>query len=157
MRTIHLPLAIAVLLADFSHGVAQETTGTINGRVVDDQGLAIPGGTITVTGTQGAKVLTTDAEGRFAAASLTPGKYEVRAELQGFRTVQNGNVTVALGQTVELPLKLEIGFTELVEVVGASEIVNTRTLPLGPTSRASFCSRCHSAAMSHLQRIWRPA
>jgi outer membrane receptor protein involved in Fe transport len=132
MRTIHIPLAIAVLLAGFSHGVAQETTGTINGRVVDDQGLAIPGVTITVTGTQGAKVLTTDAEGRFAAAFLTPGKYEVRAELQGFRTVQNGNVTVALGQTVELPLKMEIGtLTELVEVVGASDIVNTRTTTTG--------------------------
>src|SRR5439155_24215504 len=109
MRTTLSPLVFALLLVGSGAGIAQETTGTINGRVVDDQRLAIPGVTITVTGPQGAKVVATDAEGRFAAPFLTPGKYEVRAELQGFRTVQHENVTVALGQTVDIPLKMEIG------------------------------------------------
>jgi hypothetical protein len=74
MRTTLLPLVLALLLLGSGAGMAQETTGTINGRVVDDQGLSIPGVTITVTGPQGAKVVTTDAEGRFATPFLTPGK-----------------------------------------------------------------------------------
>jgi len=86
-----------------------------------------------VTGPQGAKVVTTDAEGRFAAPFLTPGKYEVRAELQGFRAIQHENVTVALGQTVDMPLKMEIGtITELVEVVGASDVVNKKSTAGSP-------------------------
>lgn len=132
MRTILAPLVFALLLVGSGAGMAQETTGTINGRVVDDQGLSIPGVTITVTGPQGAKVVTTDAEGRFATPFLTPGKYEVRAELQGFRTVQHENVTVGLGQTVDIPLKMDIGvIAETVEVVGASDIVNPRTTTTG--------------------------
>ena len=132
MRTTLPPLVFALLLVGSGAGIAQETTGTINGRVVDDQGLAMPGVTITVTGTQGARVVTTDAEGRFAAPFLTPGKYEVRAELQGFRAAQLENVTVALGQTVDIPLQMEIGLiAETVEVVGASDVVNTRTTTTG--------------------------
>lgn len=32
---------------------AQETSGTISGRLVDPQGLAVPGATVTITGPQG--------------------------------------------------------------------------------------------------------
>lgn len=125
-------LVLALFLAGSGSGTAQETTGTINGRVVDDQGLAIPGVTVTVTGPQGARALTTDAEGRFSAPFLTPGKYDVRVELQGFKTVQRENVTVGLGQTVDIPLKMEVGaIAEAVEVVGVPDVVNIRTTTTG--------------------------
>ena len=71
---------------------AQETTGAIKGRIVDAQGLAVPGANVTVTGPQGAKTVVTDAEGRFSVPFLTPGAYVVRAELPGFKAVEQKNV-----------------------------------------------------------------
>ena len=52
---------------------AQDTTGTIGGRMVDAQGLVLPGVTITATGPQGVKTTVTDGTGRFTLAFLTPG------------------------------------------------------------------------------------
>src|SRR5512135_1212197 len=75
---------------------AQETTGQITGRVVDAQGLAVPGVSVTVTGTQGAKTTTTGGDGRFTSPFLTPGTYSVRAELQGFKAVEQKDVNVSL-------------------------------------------------------------
>jgi len=79
--------AVALIMAIIP-ALAQETTGSVRGRVVDAQGLAVPGVTVTTTGPQGAKTTVTDAEGRFSIPFLTPGVYSVRAELQGFKAVQ---------------------------------------------------------------------
>ena len=86
---------------------AQETTtGTISGRIVDSQSLAGPGATVTVTGPQGARTAVTDGDGRFNVPFLTPGVYNVRAELQGFRVTEQQNITVSLGQRLDLNLSM---------------------------------------------------
>src|SRR5437667_9142081 len=109
---------------------AQSTAGTIAGRIVDAQGLALPGVVVTVTGPQGAKSATSDAEGRFNLPFLTPGMYGVHAELQGFKTIEQSAIQVRLDQTVDLPLTMEVGaLTESVIVTGAAT-------PLNPTSAA---------------------
>src|SRR3954452_4576425 len=83
--------------------LAQETTGSVRGRIVDAQGLAVPGVTVTATGPQGVKTTVSDTDGRFSIPFLTPGVYTVRAELTGFKAVEQQNVTVSLGQAVDLP------------------------------------------------------
>ena len=83
-----MAMVIAVFLAGTISVFAQGTTGTMPGQVVDAQGLAIPGVTVTITGPQGAKTVVTDAEGRFDVPFLTPGAYVVKAELPGFKTVE---------------------------------------------------------------------
>ncbi|MEZ5292021.1 MAG: TonB-dependent receptor [Vicinamibacterales bacterium] len=111
---------------------AQETTGTLSGKLVDAQGLALPGVSVTVTGPQGSKAYVTDAEGMFRASFLTPGTYEVRAELQGFKAVERRGISVSLGQTTTLTLSLEVGgLTETVQVVGTSSIVDTKSTTTG--------------------------
>src|SRR5687768_16359431 len=119
----------AVVLALFVlSGVAsaQETTATLTGRLVDVQSLAVPGATVTITGPQGVRSFISDAEGRFQASFLTPGVYDVRAELQGFKVVEVNDVNVSLGQTSDISIRMEIGgLTETVEVVGSTVIVDT--------------------------------
>ena len=83
---------------------AQETTGKIDGRIIDAQRLAVPGATVTVTGPQGTKTADNDADGRFSIPFLTPGTYGIRGELQGFKAVEQSNA-VSLGQTVDLPVR----------------------------------------------------
>ena len=75
MRKALILIVLTFFTASLSY--AQETTGTLNGRVVDGQGLPVPGAAVTVTGPQGAKRAMTDSDGRFALPFLVPGVYDV--------------------------------------------------------------------------------
>src|SRR5690554_2851445 len=120
-------LFIVALLAVTSTGLAAQetTTGSIGGRIVDPQGLPIPGVTVTVESPQGARTFVTDSDGRFLAPFLTPGAYTVRAELSGFRPLEQQNVQVRLGQQVSLALTMTVGaLTEQVEVRAEVPVIN---------------------------------
>jgi outer membrane receptor protein involved in Fe transport len=139
MRRFALLLALVLALPAVARS---QTTGTLGGRIVDAQGLAVPGVTVTITGAQGSKTGTTDAEGRFSIPFLTPGRYDVKAELTGFKTVEQKGLTLALGQTLDVPLKLEVGgVTETVQVVGATDIVNVNTTTTGANITSDLLER----------------
>ena len=81
-------IVLALWFAVAGGASAQETTGTLTGKLTDAQGLALPGATVTVTGTQGERSMVTDADGIFRAPFLVPGVYDVPgrdAGLQGRR------------------------------------------------------------------------
>lgn len=142
MKTRILAFAAAVLLAGAGFGWAQTTTGSISGRVVDSQGLALPGATVTVTGPQGSRTLTADADGRFTATLLVPGTYTVIAELQDFKTAEARNVVVGLGQNVPVTLRMEVGaMAETVEVIGASTLINTGSTTTGAVLTSDMLTR----------------
>jgi hypothetical protein len=128
MRQRIVVFALGFALLSFGSLSAQETTGRIQGRIVDAQSLPVPGVTVTAVGPQGQKVTTTDSDGHFIVPFLTPGIYYLRAELQNFKTVQKNDVNVSLGQAVDVGLQLEIGeIAETVIVLGA-------VVPIDPTS-----------------------
>jgi hypothetical protein len=123
---------VALALAVTGLAAAQETTGSIGGTVVDAQGLAVPGATVTVTGPQGARTSVTDAAGHYVAPFLTPGVYGVRVELQGFKAAEQKDIQVSLSQRREINLKLEAGgLTETVQVVGSAPVIDTRSTTVG--------------------------
>jgi outer membrane receptor protein involved in Fe transport len=125
-------LVLAFVLALTGLAAAQSTTGTLTGRIVDSQGLAVPGTTVTITGPQGARSEVTDSAGRFSVPFLTPGIYAIRAELQGFKAVEQKDIVVRLGQTADLNLKMEIGgLTETVEVTSAAPLIDTTSTTVG--------------------------
>jgi hypothetical protein len=133
---------IVCSVAAVAGAAAQETTGTISGRIVDAQGLAVPGVTVTVTGSQGAKTVVSDTEGRFTVPFLTPGLYAVHAELQGFNAVDRSDVQARLGQTVEIPVTLQIGtLTESIQVHGGSPAVDTTSTTIGANLDSTTLSR----------------
>jgi len=135
-------VALSILFLSAIPALAQETTGSIRGRVVDAQGLAVPGVTVTATGVQGVKTTVTDADGRFSLPFLTPGVYRVRGELQGFKAVEQGNVTVSLGQAIDLPIKMEIGgLTETVQVTGAAPIIDPTSTTTGAVLSSEMFSQ----------------
>jgi hypothetical protein len=133
----------AALAMAFSSGVsAQETTGTLRGRIVDPQGLALPGVSVTATGPQGVKTTVSEADGRFNMPFLTPGVYAVRAELQGFKAAEQRSVQVSLGQTVDLSLKMELGgVTETVNITGSVPLVDTSTTTTGAVISTDFVNQ----------------
>src|SRR4029079_17210272 len=99
----------------FAQGVQ---TGTIRGIVKDQQGLAVPGVTVTATSLalQGPRSSVTDKDGIFAIRALPAGAYQVRYELAGFATVVR-NANVLLGLTVEQDVSMRpAGVAETVQV-----------------------------------------
>ncbi len=133
-RWTRIPIALAVgLLAAAPLAGAQETTtGSLQGQVIDAQNLAVPGATVTVLSDQGARTYVTDGNGRFFAPYLPPGMYTVRAELLGFRTVEQQDISVRLGQRLELSLVLTIaGLAAEVQVIAAPPVVDTSSTTTG--------------------------
>src|SRR5689334_10318106 len=142
MRVRFVAPLLAAVLAAGSAAFAQETTGTITGRIVDTQDLPIPGATVTVIGPQGQKVTTTNQDGRFSVPFLTPGTYTVKAELNGFKTVERKDLTVSLGQTLTLPIKLEAGVvSETVTITGELPTIDLSSSTTGAIIGGDFAAR----------------
>jgi hypothetical protein len=134
---------VACVLATAASGWTQETTsGSLAGRVLDTQNLAVPGATVTVSSSQGSRNYVTDDSGRFYAPYLTPGTYTVRAELQGFRPVEQQKVEVRLGQRLELTLVLPVGGRqEQVQVVAAAPVIDTASTTAGARLESEVLDR----------------
>ena len=121
-----LPVALA----------AQAVTGTILGLITDATGSVMPGTTVTLTntGTGQVRSVTTDANGEYTVPSLPTGKYTVKAELSGFKTITVPDVTLGVDQHYRVNLKLEVGAVEeSVTVTGSSPLIQTSTSELGTT------------------------
>lgn len=112
-----------------AHGQDQSAiTGGLIGVITDPTGAAIPGATVTITGAQGSIVVHTDNIGRFTAATLRPGYYDVKVEKPGFSTVEakHNEVTVSVSST--LNLKMGVGSeSTTVEVSAAAVQIDTES------------------------------
>jgi hypothetical protein len=136
LRNAVLTLAIVLFSSSLR---AQETTGRIEGRITDPQQLPAPGVTVTATGPQGEKFTVTDTDGRFIVPLLTPGLYSLRAELQGFKPIQQNDINVSLGETVDIGLQLEVGgFDETIVVAGVASAVDARNTTSGGVVDSDF-------------------
>ena len=64
---------------------AQQTTGNITGRVVDAQGAAVPGVTVTATQpkTGFTRTVVTDGEGLYRLTALPVGTFDLTIEITG--------------------------------------------------------------------------
>lgn len=93
-------------------------TGAIQGRVLDEQGRAIPGVTVVISGPKligGPKTTITSKNGRYRFPALPPGTYEVEARLSGFTPVKIKGIRLHVGETLTVDLKMKL--TEMREEV----------------------------------------
>ncbi len=134
-RSLHPLLAMLVCLCWAASAVAQ-TGGTLQGSVIDDQKLVLPGATVTLTNmdTGWTRSVVTDSEGRYRAPVLPPGEYEVKVELGGFATAIRNQIALTLGQELTINFTMRLAtIAETVTVTGASPIIDTTSNTLGTT------------------------
>ncbi len=134
-RLIRLLLPVLLCLAAAVPAAAQ-TGGTLQGMVLDDQGLALPGVTVTFSNleTGWSRSDVTDAQGRFRAAALPPGVYSVAAELAGFAKSLREKVPLTLGQELTVNMTMKVATVqETVTVSAAVPLVETTSNTLGTT------------------------
>jgi hypothetical protein len=112
---------------------AQTTTGTLTGTVMDANGGALPGVSVTAraAATGLVRTVTTSVEGRYVIPALPPGAYDVRAELSGFKPLLRRNVSLTVAEAIVLNFTLQVGgVTEEVTVTAELPLVNTSTSEL---------------------------
>ena len=102
----HATLLLSLLLWT-SGSVHAQNTGLITGSITDQSGAVIPNATITIiqkaTGVE--RHITANAEGIYSAPSLQAGDYDVRVEVQGFRSfVRPATVEAGTNPTVNVAL-----------------------------------------------------
>ena len=137
-NTCRALLALLLLCVAAAPTDAQETTGTIVGVVTDQTGAVLPGVTVVVRNVQtgGSQEFITGGTGRYTAASLRPGNYEVTFNLSGFNPQTVRNIELHVNDRLEINGKLGVGVEETVEVSAASQFVQpspaVQTL-MGPT------------------------
>jgi hypothetical protein len=94
--------------------IAQSTAaeGSLSGLVTDSSGAAVPGAQVVVT--NASKGLTrnivTSSGGLFVAPALVPASgYEVKVTKQGFAPYTATNITIQVGENVDLHVPLKVG------------------------------------------------
>ena len=118
-------LVLSVLLWSATAGA--QTTGGINGTVVDNSGAVLPGVTVTATSPvqMGAQTAVTTESGTYRFPSLVPGTYNLSYELAGFATVKREGIVVNIGFTATVNVQLQLAaLQETVTVSGASPLVD---------------------------------
>src|SRR6185295_13103666 len=111
MKSINLwgrivAVAALLLLAVGGTAFAQLQTGNLYGTVKDDQGAALPGVTVTLNGAGAPQVQVTNAQGQFRFLSLSPGSYALKAELEGFSTVDYPNIVINVGRNTSIEVTM---------------------------------------------------
>jgi hypothetical protein len=125
-------VALAAVLALASVGAASaQQFGSIRGMVSDDGGSALPGVTVTLEGIGAPRVTVSDEAGNYRFPSLDPGSYYIKAELDGFSTVEQPNVVVALNRATTINFTLSTAVEDVITVTSESPLLDERQLTAG--------------------------
>lgn len=133
MKLTHLLQAIAMLLLAGASAFAQAVSvGNVEGTVTDQNGAVVANATVTAVnkGTAAERTATTDSNGYYRVAGLTPGVYTIKIESRGFASQLTENVTLNVGTTLTLNATLKPAAATETVVISAADaglIETTRT------------------------------
>jgi hypothetical protein len=129
-----LALLLLVVLASTGSAAAQATTGSIEGIVTDNQGLVVPGASVTVRNidTNVSRSVVTGADGGYRFLNMSVGNYELTVELTGFARYVRAGITLAVNQVAVVEVQVRpAALTELVEVTANAPLLNTTNAEVG--------------------------
>src|SRR5262245_23854598 len=130
-------LTVAALVSLCAVAGGQESaSGGITGQVLDPTHAALPGATVTVTntGTNAQRVVTTDVDGRFTVPNLPSATYSVRVELAGFTAVELKDFPLRNGEIARPTFNMSVAsVAENVTVVGLSPLLQVANASVSQT------------------------
>ncbi len=112
-------LAVAATL--LAVGAFAQATGSIEGTIVDETKMALPGVTVELSSPalREAKMATSDLQGKFRVTGLPAGTYGVKFTLPGFATQEKSDINVGAGLLVTLEVQMRSSYKEEVTVTGS--------------------------------------
>ena len=145
MRIMLLAFCLMMSIASFGQGT---TSGSITGKITDNNGTTLPGVTVIATHTPSGTIMgtVTNEDGFFRLENLrVGGPYTVRASYTGFGEVALEGIEIRIGESQKYDFEMSEAITELttVEVVasagntgenaGASTHISTEAIERLPT------------------------
>ncbi len=135
----------AIVLSIFAISLTAQdiTSGTIQGVVQDEQGAVVPGAAVEARhlGTNFSRVFATGSDGRFVFLSLPPGMYIVSATKQGFAKLNQENVELTVGRSINLTMTMKVS--------GVSGEVTVTTTPTIDTVKTESSTTINETAISN--------
>ncbi len=113
---------------------SQSTTQSIQGLVTDTSGAVVSGAKVTITnvGTGISRSGDTNETGNYSFPLVLVGNYDIKVELQGFKTDIARNVRIETAAQVRQDFALDVGaVTESIEVAAAQALLNTENATVG--------------------------
>jgi len=131
MKKLLVAFAVLAMLSTLAFG--QIKGADIYGTVVLPDGSAIPGVAVTLTGDViGTKTTVTSEEGNFRFLQLPPGTYQLKFELEGFKTVINKGIRLFVGKNKNLSVQMETStIKEEIVITGKTGAVDVRKTTVG--------------------------
>jgi hypothetical protein len=133
-RKLLLRLALTVCALSLPLGLfAQSDRGSISGSVTDPSGAAIPAATVkaTQTATNVAHEVASTDTGNYAIPELPAGVYKLTVSKEGFKTYEQGGITVKVGQVATVDVALQVGaVTQTIEVTADASLLKVEDAEL---------------------------
>ncbi len=125
-------LVLAIALASCAFAQSGAGLGSISGVVQDASGAGVPNATVVVSneGKGIRRTLETSSSGQFTAPALIPDSgYKVTVSSPGFANYEATNITLSVGQNVDLHVALSVAATTTTVDVSATAVAldDTRT------------------------------
>ena len=126
--------AVGLMTAIALPCAAQQGTTEIRGRVLDPAGAALPGVTVVVKNEETGMYRQTvsDKDGAYFISGITPGTYELTAELAGFSTFRRQHMRLEIGKTATVDARVQLsGVAEQITVTAAAPMVDVTSKEVG--------------------------
>jgi hypothetical protein len=112
---------------------AQGDLGALTGSVLDPSAAVVPEATITLTNVDtGVHWTVKSSSAGYYRVPVPPGKYQLRAEKEGFKVAIADNIVVPVAQVVTVDLTLQVGSsTQEVTITTEAPLLTTATAEVG--------------------------
>jgi len=137
-----LSLSVILLALAGNSGIkAQNSQGTILGRVTDQSGSVVAGASLKLTNrdTGVFHETKTNSVGDYVFVNIIPGNYDVRVEASGFKKSEASSLRIDVETTLRQDFQLTVGeATEMVTVTAESQMVQTDNVSSGTVVRGTL-------------------
>lgn len=120
---VKMLFVLAFSIFNCAANFGQITETALRGNVTDSAGNVIAASAIVAQNEATAQIVTTttDDNGDFVFPSLPSGSYTIFVRIPGFKTYEQKNLKLNVGQTAALNIKLEVGEVQTIVQVGGDE------------------------------------
>ena len=112
---------------------ATQNAGTVQGTIKDNSGAPVANAKVTLSGPS-SQSTTTDANGAFSFANVTPGVYTLTAVKAGYQTASEADLTVLAGQTQTLAVVMPTITFQSLRTIASVRSVGRGTFNTTPAS-----------------------
>jgi hypothetical protein len=123
---------LAIILA--ANAFPQTFQAQLTGVVHDASGAVVPNAKVTATNqaTGGNYATESNDQGLYRLPALPPAQYKITVSLKGFKTFEQGPITLQVNDVVDLPVTLQLGdSSEKILVTANAEALETATASVG--------------------------